>query len=64
SKEGQSNWSVVNWLVVGANAYFISLMEDNIDYDGQKRGKREDPSPNLIATDGDSFCKKRNQAVN
>ncbi|GJZ46407.1 probable pre-mRNA-splicing factor ATP-dependent RNA helicase DEAH5 [Tanacetum coccineum] len=42
----------------------FSLMEDNIDNDGQKRGKREDPPPNLIATDGDRFCKKRKQAVN
>ncbi|GJY25334.1 hypothetical protein Tco_0400060 [Tanacetum coccineum] len=31
----------------------FSLMEDNIDNDGQKRGKREDSPPNPIATDGD-----------
>ncbi|GKD74921.1 hypothetical protein Tco_1333203, partial [Tanacetum coccineum] len=41
-----------------------SLMEDNIDNDGQKRGKREDSPPNPIATDGDRFFKKRKQAVN
>ncbi|GJX63972.1 probable pre-mRNA-splicing factor ATP-dependent RNA helicase DEAH5 [Tanacetum coccineum] len=46
------------------NKSWISLMEYNIDYDGQNRGKREDPSPNPIATDGDRFCKKRKQAVN
>ncbi|GJU40792.1 putative polyprotein [Tanacetum coccineum] len=39
-------------------------MEDMIDNDGQKRGKRQDPPPNPIATYGDRFRKKRKQAVN